>query len=342
MITLGRPTPSILFLPDPTCTALAATLRAALLLLSDTARVGLAATPTDADIVHTMGSTSAVVPRVTRVHTVDSVALRTGRLAPAHWWLRRERQRSATITAWLTHGRTAGRILVDVGIAPGERVHCMSVLHPGLAPEWRRASARTALRGRLGLTPGVRLVVGTRPSSSDRRGVDGWADAVLRLGRSDIAVATLAAVPGSPGDAWQLRLLNDGAGRARSPRDGTGLLLPLPDILAVSDIVVAASGELLAYNPAAAAITAGVPVVAATTDSAAELVASGRTGFVVPPRSDRLAHAVAVRLDDGLPPARRDVTQDATQQLYAVARSLLHVYQRAWHDSPARRVGGAA
>ena len=282
----------------------AATLRAATALLVRGGRIRLV--EADAELVHTVGELAAPVPAGTHhVHTVDRVALRRG-LRAARWWVRQERRATAGATVWLAHGRTAARVLVSAGLTGGERLHCLPVLPP---PHGRRSGeqGRAELRRALGIAPGVRLVLGSE--SAD--GAD-WTAAVRRLGRTDVAIALCA--------------LDD---RAAGPR--------LADLLTAADLFVAAGHDLAACNPGAAAIAAGLPVVAVTTDSVADLIDTGRTGYVVPPDVDAIAAAVSAHLDGCVPASRRDlVGADDRRVTGLLARDLLSAYDRAL-ASPAGR-----
>jgi glycosyltransferase involved in cell wall biosynthesis len=115
--------------------------------------------------------------------------------------------------------------------------------------------------------------------------------------------------------------------------------LRLTELLAAADVFVAAAHDLEACTPAAAAVACGMPVIAATTDSSAELVLSGSRGFVVPPRPERIAQAVLAQIDGGLP-RRPAAAPDEPHRLVDVARSLLTVYRHVMCAPIA--VGGAA
>jgi glycosyltransferase involved in cell wall biosynthesis len=287
---------------ESTSGSLAATLRAAAGLLERSGRIRLVDAEADADLVHTVGEVVGRVPAgAHHVHTVDRVALRGG-LRPARWWVRQKRRATASSTVWLTHGRTAARVVVSARLTPGERLRCLPVLpppHGGSGDD--RVRGRAELRAGLGVGPGVRLVLGSEPGD--------WTAAVRRLGRTDVAIA-LCAPNGQP---------------------------RLTDLLTAADLFVACGHDLAACNPGAAAIAVGLPVVAVTTDSVADLIDAGRGGYVVPPDADSIAAAIAAHLDGAVPASRRapDGT-DGRRVAGRLARDLMAAYDRALDGPPTR------
>ncbi|MDQ2750996.1 MAG: glycosyltransferase [Actinomycetota bacterium] len=282
-----------------------------------------------AHIVHTVGSFDAAVDRAAlRVHTVDRIPLRDGRMAPATWWLRGERRRVRGSTMWLAHGQTAGRMLVDAGLAAGEWVHCLPLmLPPSYLPSATSLAGRTAVRACFEMAPGVRLVIGIDPHADDHR-ASGWARAVLDDRRRDVRVAQISPARVGSSDRYQVRLPDGGT--LPGP-------LRLSDLLAAADLFVASGHDLEACSPAVAAVACGVPVVAVITDSIAEHVLSNGSGFVVPGRASSVAQAVRALLDT-VPPPRRAPT-DQTQPGAELARGLLAAYRRVLSRSA---MGGAA
>ncbi|NMH96650.1 glycosyltransferase [Pseudonocardia acidicola] len=306
--------PSLRLQAAPGAGPLAAALREAVELLLGAGRLRLARPGERADLLHTVGEVDGDAGLAAyRVHTVDRIPLRGHELVATRRWARRERRRAARCAVWLTHGRTAGRIVVEAALAPGERVRCLPVLSPWHAPGAGSrdggAAERGAVRRELGIRPGVRLVVGVVPARRTAMLGD-WAAAVERLGRSDVHV---------------LRLSGE-AGRAPAHPAGR---LPLPALLEAADLFVAAGQDLSAVSPGVSALAMGLPVVAVTTDSAAELVTSGLNGNVVAPRDDAIADAVAAHLDEARPPRRVVPTADDRPAAHALARGLLEIYRQA-------------
>lgn len=295
-----------------TSDSFAAALCTATSLLTGSGRIRLVEPGADAELVHTVGDTAGRVPAgAHHVHTVDRVALRGG-LRVARRWVRQERSMTADATVWLAHGRTTARLLVSAGLAAGDRLHCLPVLPP---PQGRpaRGHDRAELRRALGIAPGVRLVLGSAPANGWAGGGD-WTAAVRDLGRTDVTTAL-----------WT------------PDHDASGGRPRLADLLTAADLFVAAGHDLAACNPGAAAIAAGLPVVAVTTDSVADLIDAGRTGYVVAPDADAVAAAVAAHLDDAVPAGRRDpVGVDDGRIARRLARHLLAAYDRALAGSPAR------
>jgi hypothetical protein len=314
---------------------------AALDMLNDAGRIHLVTDGSRVDIVHTVGTIGTVVAHrdlpADRVHTVDRIPLRGSRLAPAGWWIRQHRGSLPPGALWLTHGHTAGRILVDSGVARGERVHCLPLLShldarptgPGRAAGGERSRARRDL----GLAPGMRLVLGALPSGG-RPGAREWPRAVADLHRPDVVVG-LADLPDTEPADGQLVLVHV-AGR---PAVG----LPLEDLLAAVDVYVAAGNDLNGFCHGVAATAAGAALIAVTTDSAAELVLAGRAGHVVRPRSDLVAQAVAAQLDAGVPVRSRPVTGvSEVTGVGELACALLRVYRRVLSVPAGARMGGVA
>jgi hypothetical protein len=297
----------------------AAGLGAALAMLSEARRVRLAEPGQIADIVHTVGVESNRASRLSRrVHTVDCIPLHAGHLTPPTWWVLRERRRASVTAAWLTHGRTAGRLLVDAGVAPGDRVHCLPLLSPLESARTQPAEGqRSAVRDLLGVAPGVRLVVGVGPAAHIRRGGN-WPEALIDLERRDLLVAQIRSVDPVSSDEYSVRI-------------GSRWLtetLSTAQLLAAADVFVAAGRTLDACSAAAGALAQGLPVIAVTTDAAAELVVSGCTGFVVPPRAKAVAKAVIAQLETGLPPRSTTViTVDHAHRVADLAHTLLAVYR---------------
>jgi hypothetical protein len=308
-------------------------------MLSEAERIRIVGSEQDADVVHTIGTVNVRTPGSgRRVHTVDHIPLRTGQLAPAAWWVRNVRHDVPRTASWLTHGRTAGRLLVDAGVAPGERVYCLSLLPPlsrltWLSPALPNRSTRAAIRNLLGIAPGVRLVLGVEPTTS-RPGAGEWAAAVAGLRRPDVAVVQIRPGQNADADFWRVRLAT-----GRELPDALGLA----ELLVAADLYVAAGHGLAACNPGTAAVASGLPLIAVTTDSAAELVRSGTTGYVVPPRADCVARAVDAQVEAGLP-ARGLTGGDPPQapRLAELAHELLAAYRRALSSPLARTMGGAA
>ncbi|MGZ4493531.1 MAG: glycosyltransferase [Nocardioides sp.] len=148
--------------------------------------------------------------------------------------------------------------------------------------------------------------------------------------RSDLVSGELRRVPAQPG-CYALHL-----------RDGTGAWVTgdLGGLLSAADVFVAADTCLTACNPALAAVDAGLPIVAATTDSAQDLVLAGAAvGRLAKPRPDAVAGAVAALVDEGALLRRRiQRAPDARRRTADLAHQLLQVYHQV---SPQPVTGGA-
>jgi hypothetical protein len=300
--------PTVRFHVADTAVPVGQALRDAVEVLVDAGLLRPAGRTGRADLVHTVGDVRGVPAAGSagrRVHTLDRVVLRSGgRLAPSRQWLHRQRARASGCAAVLTHGRTAGRVVVDAALAPGERVFCLPVLSAPaagtVAPHGQATTARIDARRRLGVPPGVRLVIGTPAGSG--AAVGDWAAALRRLGRRDLLVV---GATGGGDSEWQL-------------------------VLEAADLFIAAGRELSAANAAVSCLGLGVPVIAVTTDSAAEVVTPGWNGRVVAPRVDSIVEAVVSALDGAWLPLRRtSATPGQRPPTQELARHLLSIYQEA-------------
>ncbi|WP_246243727.1 glycosyltransferase [Amycolatopsis pithecellobii] len=275
-------------------------LQAATGMLADAGLIRLAGPDEPAEVVHTVGEVAPWRGPGTahRVHTVDRVVLRRRGLAVTAGWAHRQRRFAGGAGTWLVHGRMAAQVLVGAGVVDGDRVHGLPLVAPPGPPAGKLD--RSSVRDRLGIAPGVVLVVGA--DHGPGQSVPGWAETIGRLHRTDVVVM----------------------------RHEPGGSLAFDELLLAADLFVAAGLALTACNPGAAAVAAGVPVIAATTDSAAELVRFGRTGFVVPPHPAAIAAGVRASLDGVLPRgAPRPPRQRIEALLHPVARGLLSGYHRA-------------
>jgi hypothetical protein len=294
----------------------AAALRDALDLLIVAGRIRWADRGDRADLLHTVGDVETADGAPHRVHTVHRIPLRTGsKPAATRRWVLTERHRHVRGSVWLAHGRTAARMVVEAGLAPGERVRCLPLLSP-----WRldiateqgtcNPAQRVAVRRELGVRPGVRLVVDVTRRSCPAE-VDGWPSAVRRLQRTDVQVLC--------------------------PLGGDRMTVPLPVLLTAGDLIVTTGSELTATSAAVPALAAGVPVVTVTTDPAADLVEAGRTGLVVAPRLDAVVDAVVAWLDNGPASWRRGPERSAQPVRPELARCLLGAYGDALTSTVPRR-----
>lgn len=313
----------------PSAADLAANIHAALEMLADARRVELVGSGDTADLVHTIGSDQVRwAGRALRVHTIERLPLRANGLSPAGWWVRSCSRMSPAVTTWLVHGQTAGRLLVSSGVAPGERIRCLPLLSPAAAgpSSISTGESRAVLRRALDVAPGVKLALGLEPETS-HVGAAAWAPALHALRRSDLVVAHLRPVLGAPG-RYAVRCVDD---RHRT------VTAPLPLVLRAADLLVAADSGLAASTPSAAAVETGLPVVAVTTDSAAELVLSGAAGCVVPARAEAVVRGVVSLLECGV--ATRQFgpePQEERRKVAVLARYLLDAYRQSLSMSMSR------
>ena len=299
---------------------------AALAMLVDAARIELVGPMGRPDIVHTVGDRDRGRPvGAQRVHTVHRLPLRTGRLAPEPSWLRHERRRIGGSATWIVHGQTAGRLLVQSGVVSTAQLRCLPLLSPPELPgSGRGGDRRAATRTQLGVAPGVKVVLGIEATGADRYRAPEWYREPVLARRRDAVVTVVR--PIGP-DAYCVR------------RSGGGLIGPfaLSALLDAADLFVAASGALDAWSPGAAAVERGVPVVAAGSDSSAELVVAGGRGVVTEFGADHVAAAVCAELDAGLPHARGRLVAEPSRGCAQLARALLSTYRTALLTATGRR-----
>ncbi|HET6875926.1 MAG TPA: hypothetical protein VFH38_00200 [Jatrophihabitans sp.] len=312
-----NPVPRVCLYPDRQVPELSARIVAAGRMLADAGRVKLVEPGETADLAHAVGDAPTYGPAPVRLRTVAAVPLRAGRLTAAPGWVRRQRRAGADVV-WLAHGQTAARLLLDAGIAPAGRLHCLPLLAPPigtLSPS--RAVERAAVRDGLGLRPGERLVIGTE-GGSDTGDEPGWVRELREIKRSDAVVLRMR-----PADRVH------GAYRVHAERVGwLPEPLPLSALLAGCDVFVAADAQPTACTPAAAAADWGIPVVARATDAASDLVLAGGRGTVVPAGAWRVARAVADQLDGGIFNHAGTAPPDPGRRDAELARALLAVYRR--------------
>lgn len=253
--------------------------------LAERGAIRLADHATEADLLHTIGDGRSPGPSARRhIHHLARIPLHRHTLVAASGWSWWQRRRTAPCTIVLVHGHVAARLVAAAEIVPGDRLHVLPLLEPEVGPSGVHVggpgdvlggrAVRAAVRRRLGVEPGVRVVVGDTSGPSTLRG---WDAALRATGRRDVLVVDCADV---------------------SAPD-------LGDLLVAADVFVAAGGELLACSPGVAAVRRGVPTVAVTTDAAAELVEPGRSGYVVPPTATAVATTVLTHLDASAPGWRR-------------------------------------
>ena len=317
MTTTTGARPRIRMCIEPSAQSLGAGLDAALTMLVEARRIALVGEGEPAEIVHTVGPVSGATRYgVHHVHSVDRIPLRNGRLEPAGWWVRNERSCISGATALLAHGQTAGRLLVDAGLLPGQRVHCLPLVGPP-GTSTTIPGTRALVRAHLGVAPGVRLVLGVDSHAAGNR-AGGWDRLLLATKRGDLSVAQIW--PSPDADLYHVRM---GAG---SWQDAP---LPLGELIAAADLYVAAGHELQAYTPAVVAVACALPVIAVTTDSVVELVLAGSDGCVVPVRAGSVVQAVLARVDGGLPLRRPAMNApDRLHRVAELARGLLRVYRQ--------------
>lgn len=313
-----NPTPRVCLYPDMQWQALSARIVAAAQLLADAGRLTLVAPDEPADLAHAVADATVYGRGAVQLRTVASVPLRAGRLAASPSWVRQQRRHGGG-ALWLAHGQTAARLLLTAGMAPSGRVHCLPLLAPPSSTSTPcRAAERAAVRERLGLRPGERLVIAAEGPSGDGREPD-WVRELRASGRPDAVVLRIR-----PADrehrAYHVHA--ERVGWLPQP-------LALSSALAGGDLFVAVDPQPTACTPAAAAIDWRIPVIARATDAASDLVLAGGRGTVVPAGAERVARAVLDELDGGIFNHAGTAPPEPTGRDAELARVLLGVYRRA-------------
>jgi hypothetical protein len=220
-----------------------------------------------ADVVHALGLRAAVLVAAAGLPTeqpiavtVDAVAARIGGRSPF------AALRNRAGIRWLVPGRTATTSLVYRGLVPGDRVMTLPVLgyaaNPGIA--WSAWPAvRAAARRRLGVPPGVHVVVGFGPGRA--RGLRYLE--VLAARGEPILPCWIESEPGRR-QSRRLRLVGAAEGR---------------QLFAAMDVLVADGCAIAAAHPAVDARQIGVPIVSTAADVAAGLVVHSRNGYIATP-----------------------------------------------------------
>ena len=228
--------------------------------------------------------------------------------ADAHSRRFRARRRGARVVA-MCATETVRRCVVEQGVNPDDTV----LVRPGLDFATLTQARESDLRERLG--PGADAVVLLTEQPATRNGgqfTAFWGTAVRSLLEPQVRLI----VPGSGREASRLRRL------ARAVERDDVLVLPgdcyrYEELIAVSDgLLLAGTGESSA-TAIAWAMGAGVPVVAAATRSASELLAHEHNAFLIKPDSSK---RLAMRFADAI--GRRHgwgrLTEVARGQAYEV------------------------
>ena len=114
--------PSVRLCAAPDAAPVAAAIRDALDLLVAAGRIRWADRAGRADLLHTVGNgADGADGAAHQVHTVHRIPLWGPNPTAARRWVLRERHWHVRGTVWLIHGRTAARMVVEAGLAAGER-----------------------------------------------------------------------------------------------------------------------------------------------------------------------------------------------------------------------------
>jgi glycosyltransferase involved in cell wall biosynthesis len=213
--------------------------------------------------------------------------------------------------------------LVALGVAPAEKI---AVVRLGLDFPSRLAAppdARAGLRDALGIDPAAFVV--------------GWLGRMTEIKRADDLLRAFARLRGRRGDA-ELLVVGDGPLRGRLEQLAreleiercthfTGFRDDVGTVYAASDAVVLTSANEGTPVSVIEAQAAGLPVVSTDVGGVRDVVAEGRSGFVVPPGDlDALVGRLALLADDPALRARfGEVGRERASSRYGVPRLVADV-----------------
>ena len=311
------------------------------------------------DVVHTHSGKAGLLARVAAtalgvpaiVHTVHGAPFHPYQSRGARAVLRAcERYAAARCDAIVSVADAMTDLLVENGVAPREK---FSTIYSGLevGPLLAAEAQRDRIRKQLGYGD-EHLVIGKVARLFHLKGHEYVIAAARRVVDAHSHVRFLLV-----GDGLLAARLKEQVRRAGLDEHFkfTGLVPPaaIPELLAAMDIVVHASLREGLARVLPQALIVGRPVVSYDIDGAREVVVSGETGFLLPPRSvDELAVALnALVADSGLRARlaaegrRRCVERFRHEQMTAQLRAL---YERilasksdrplgAGHDAPRLR-----
>jgi glycosyltransferase involved in cell wall biosynthesis len=283
------------------------------------------------DVLHTHTAKAGAVGRIAAlmagsarpkvvVHTFHGHVLR-GYFSPSKTaaFLRLERRLARASDALIAVSPEVRDDLVALGVAPPEKI---AVIRLGLDLETRLAApadARESLRRELGVPPDVFLTA--------------WLGRMTEIKRADVLLAAFTRLRETVPDA---HLLVVGDGPLREELEAlarelgvaaschfTGFRSDVGSIYAAADAVVLTSANEGTPVSVIEAQAAGLPVVSTDVGGVRDIVADGRSGFVVAPgdvdavaeRLGRLAHNPALRAELGRAGRERTGTRYSVPRL---------------------------
>lgn len=288
------------------------------------------------DVVHThsakggvLGRAAATAERIPAiVHGVHGAPFHPYQNPVAREFFRRcERWAAGRCQAFISVADAMTELMVGAGVAPRER---FTTIYSGMEVEPFLAADEHRQR--------VRAELGYRPEHV----VIGKIARLFKLkGHADVIAAAREVISGVP----QARFLFVGNGILRSSLEQqiaeaglreyfqfAGLVPPeqIPEMISAMDAVVHASLREGLARVLPQALIAGKPVVSYDVDGAREVVISGQTGFLVPPRSvgelseamRRLAESPELRWQLGAEGRRRFTDQFRHETMTARVREL--------------------
>jgi len=193
----------------------------------------------------------------------------------------------------LVNARAVGEFVVTDESCPKEKI---AVIENGIdIARFRPVEESSPFKARLGLAPD-RPVVGTVTRARVRKGYEEFlrAAAQVRQHRPDLQVVVVGQDTREQAPRELVERL--GLGPALHL---LGLRTDIPDVLAAMDIFVLSSHDEGMSNAVLEAMAAGKAIVATEVGGTPEMIRSGETGLLVPPRQvGPLADAIASLLDN--------------------------------------------
>lgn len=303
------------------------------------------------DVVHTHSAKGGILGRAAAsalgvpaiVHTVHGAPFHSYQNAIAREFARRcERWAARRCHAMVSVSDAMTELMVARGVAPPEK---FTTIYSGLEVEPFLAadSFRAAARAELGYRP-EHIVIGKLARLFPLKGHEFLLRAVP---------AIVAAFPNARfllvGDGILRRQLESQVAHAGLAEhfQFLGLVSPdrIPQLLAATDVIVHASLREGLARALVQALLVGRPVVSYDVDGAREVVISGETGFLVPPKSipeltaaiNRLAADTALRAHLGAEGQRRFADQFRYERMVDELHKLYdRVLAERRHTSPKR------
>lgn len=266
------------------------------------------------DLVHTHCAKAGALGRVAALRTGTRPVVHTYHGFPFHrfqpaprrlLYTEIERGLGAATDLALCVGDLVAQETVRRGLMPARRVRTIGVPVPREVPV-RTPRARALARARLGVHED-RLLIGTVGRLTYQKAPEDFVTAVSLLDRPDVTGVWI----GGGELSTRIRTL---AASAPARIVLTGQRTDVAELLPALDVFVLPSRHEGLPLAIVEAMVCGVPVVATAVNSVPDLVQTGQTGLLVPPRApERIAAACAYLLDN--PSVAAEIAATAQERL---------------------------